>query len=83
MVYNESSVSSAKFDAIADIHPDKEDIRINVRVLRLWKVPTFLNPSENGSIEMVLVDDKVIFILYLAFSLFMCFFIKIFVDLGW
>ncbi|WJX38287.1 hypothetical protein P8452_25966 [Trifolium repens] len=58
MVYNESSVSSAKFDAIADIHPDKEDIRINVRVLRLWKVPTFLNPSENGSIEMVLVDDK-------------------------
>ncbi|KAK2408961.1 replication factor A protein [Trifolium repens] len=27
-------------------------------VLRLWKVPTFLNPSGNGSIEMVLVDDK-------------------------
>ncbi|KAK2408959.1 replication factor A protein [Trifolium repens] len=28
------------------------------RVLRLWKVPTFLNPSGNGSIEMVLVNDK-------------------------
>ncbi|KAK2409557.1 replication factor A protein [Trifolium repens] len=27
-------------------------------VLRLWKVPTFLNPSENGSIKMVLFDDK-------------------------
>ncbi|KAK2391764.1 replication factor A protein [Trifolium repens] len=58
MVFNESSVSNSKFDAIADIHLGGENIRINVRVLRLWKVPTFLNPSENGSIEMVLVDDK-------------------------
>jgi hypothetical protein len=69
MVFNESSVSNSKFDAIADIHLGGENIRINVRVLRLWKVPIFLNPSENGSIEMVLVDDKVIFILYLYFSL--------------
>jgi hypothetical protein len=36
----------------------------------LWKVPTFLNPSENGSIEMVLVDEKVIFKLYLYFVMF-------------
>ncbi|GAU50342.1 hypothetical protein TSUD_409270 [Trifolium subterraneum] len=28
-------------------------------VLRLWKVPAFLNPSEFSSIEMVLVDEKV------------------------
>ncbi|KAK2416233.1 replication factor A protein [Trifolium repens] len=58
MVFNESATSNTKFDAIADIHPGKENIRINVRVLRLWKVPTFLNPSENGSMEMVLVDDQ-------------------------
>jgi hypothetical protein len=30
-----------------------------VRVLRLWKVPAFLNPTETSSIEMVLVDKKV------------------------
>jgi hypothetical protein len=50
-----------KFDDIADILPGKEDVRINVRVLRLWKVPAFLNPSESTSIEMVLVDQKVRF----------------------
>ncbi|WJX60744.1 hypothetical protein P8452_45916 [Trifolium repens] len=33
-------------------------IRIKVRVLRLWKIPSFLNPSEISSIEMVLIDDK-------------------------
>ncbi|KAK2362598.1 replication protein A 70 kDa DNA-binding subunit C [Trifolium repens] len=58
MVFNESSASNSKFDVVADIHPGKENMRINVRVLRLWKVPTFLNPSENGSIEMVLVDEN-------------------------
>ncbi|KAK2397627.1 replication protein A 70 kDa DNA-binding subunit C [Trifolium repens] len=31
---------------------------IQVRVLRLWKVSAFLNPSETSSIEMVLVDEK-------------------------
>jgi hypothetical protein len=70
MVFNESSASNSKFDVVADIHPGKENMRINVRVLRLWKVPTFLNPSENGSIEMVLVDEKVIFKLYLYFVMF-------------
>ncbi|KAK2413753.1 replication protein A 70 kDa DNA-binding subunit C [Trifolium repens] len=58
MVFNEIAVSNTKFDAVGDIHPGGENMRINVRVLRLWKVPTFLNPSEIGSIEMVLLDDK-------------------------
>jgi hypothetical protein len=49
-----------KFDSIADIFPDKEVVRIQVRVLKLWKVPAFLNRSEISSIEMVLVDEKVI-----------------------
>ncbi|PNX97803.1 replication factor A protein [Trifolium pratense] len=29
-----------------------------VRVLRLWKLPAFLNSSETNSIEMMLVDEK-------------------------
>ncbi|GAU33421.1 hypothetical protein TSUD_21140 [Trifolium subterraneum] len=31
---------------------------IKVKVLRLWKVPAFLNPNEFSSIEMVLMDEK-------------------------
>jgi hypothetical protein len=47
------------FDGVADILPNQGSIRIKVRVLRLWKIPSFLNPSEISSIEMVLIDDKV------------------------
>ncbi|KAK2397209.1 replication protein A 70 kDa DNA-binding subunit C [Trifolium repens] len=47
-----------RFDSIAEILPDKETVRIQVRVLKLWKVPAFLNPAETSSIEMVLVDEK-------------------------
>jgi hypothetical protein len=49
----------AKFDDVADILPGKENFHIKVRVLRLWKVPAFLNPCESSSLEMVLVDEKV------------------------
>jgi hypothetical protein len=73
MVFNEIAVSNTKFDAVGDIHPGGENMRINVRVLRLWKVPTFLNPSEIGSIEMVLLDDKVN--LVLQYYLFLFYFV--------
>ncbi|XP_045831134.1 uncharacterized protein LOC123922461 [Trifolium pratense] len=46
------------FDSVVDLVPGKDSIRIKVRVLRLWKVSAFLNPSETSSIEMVLVDEK-------------------------
>jgi hypothetical protein len=48
-----------KFDGVAEIVPNQGSVRIEVRVLRLWKIPSFLNPSEISSIEMVLIDDKV------------------------
>ncbi|KAK2424455.1 replication factor A protein [Trifolium repens] len=47
-----------KFTALCDILPEKEGIHIKVRVLRLWKVPTFLNPSETGLTEMILLDIR-------------------------
>jgi hypothetical protein len=62
MVFMEKTTSEMNFDDIADILPGKENVFINVRVLRLWKVHAFLNPSESSSIEMVLVDQKVRFI---------------------
>ncbi|WJX37232.1 hypothetical protein P8452_25014 [Trifolium repens] len=43
---------------VAEIVPNQGSVRIKVHVLRLWKVPSFLNPSEISSIEMVLIDDK-------------------------
>jgi hypothetical protein len=48
-----------KFDDVVEILPNQGSIHIKVRVLRLWKIPSFLNPSEISSIEMVLIDDKV------------------------
>jgi hypothetical protein len=49
-----------KFDDVAEVVPNQGSVRIKVRVLRLWKIPSFLNPSEISSIEMVLIGEKVL-----------------------
>jgi hypothetical protein len=36
-----------------------EKVHIKARVVRMRKVPAFLNPSESISLEMVLIDVKV------------------------
>ncbi|WJX90499.1 Pyruvate dehydrogenase complex component E2 1 [Trifolium repens] len=43
---------------VDEILPGKEDAVIRVRVVRMWKAPGFLNPSETNSLEMVLIDAK-------------------------
>ena len=43
---------------IEEITPMREIWRIKVRIMHLWKVPVFGNPSEE-SIEMVLLDEMV------------------------
>ncbi|KAK2414171.1 replication protein A 70 kDa DNA-binding subunit C [Trifolium repens] len=58
MVYNEKAIVDSKFDDVADISSGKDNFCIRVRVVRLWKVPAFLNPSEYSSLEMVLIDEK-------------------------
>ncbi|KAK2365938.1 replication factor A protein [Trifolium repens] len=58
MVYNEKAVVDSKFDDVADIASGRDNFCIRVRVVRLSKVPAFLNPSEYGSLEMVLIDEK-------------------------
>jgi hypothetical protein len=45
-----------------------------VRVVRIWNVPSFLNPEQPNSIEMVLVDDKVVLLCSPCF-LFVSFFV--------
>jgi hypothetical protein len=59
MVYNEKADVESRFDCVADIASGKDNFSIRVRVVRLWKVPAFLNPSEYSSLEMVLIDEKV------------------------
>jgi hypothetical protein len=59
MVFNPADKVESKFDDVADILPGKENVRIKVRVIRMWKVPAFINPCEFNSIELVLIDQKV------------------------
>ncbi|KAL2936052.1 Germin-like protein 9-1 [Bienertia sinuspersici] len=47
-----------KTDYISDINPSKDSWRIVVKVIRLWHVPSYIDPSEVQSIEMVLIDEK-------------------------
>ncbi|KAK2397925.1 replication protein A 70 kDa DNA-binding subunit C [Trifolium repens] len=58
MVCNEKATVDSKIDDVADIASGRDNFCIRVRVVRLWKVPAFLNPSEYSSIEMVLIDEK-------------------------
>jgi len=51
------------FDSVADVKIGREYWRLRVRVLRLWKVPSFKNPEQAISLEPVLVDEKVSFFL--------------------
>ncbi|GAU23940.1 hypothetical protein TSUD_181290 [Trifolium subterraneum] len=58
MVHIQKAKCDAKFNDISKIDGGKEDLRIKARVIRMWKVPTFTNPSEFSSLEMVLMDEK-------------------------
>ncbi|KAK2447704.1 replication protein A 70 kDa DNA-binding subunit [Trifolium repens] len=58
MVYNEKRKVELEVDDLADILAGKENVRIRVRIVRLWKVPSFVNPSDSISLEMVLVDEN-------------------------
>jgi predicted transport protein len=60
MVYNEHSDSDGKFDDISEIIHGKENIHLKVRVVRVWKVPAFLNPYESSSLETVADPKKIV-----------------------
>jgi hypothetical protein len=57
------------FDSLSAVMPEREGWCFKVRVLRMWEVPSFLNPEQPNSIEMVLIDEKVskLFILCVVF----------------
>jgi hypothetical protein len=47
------------FQSLAAVVPGREGWRFKVRILRMWEVPSFLNPDQPNSLEMVLIDEKV------------------------
>ncbi|KAL2907168.1 Replication protein A 70 kDa DNA-binding subunit, partial [Bienertia sinuspersici] len=49
---------ASKINFISEITPKRETWKIKVRIIRLWKTPGFEKPSEEYSIEMVLMDEK-------------------------
>ena len=57
------------FHTVADLVPFPKCWRIKVRVIRLWKTPSYLNPDVNASIDMVLCDSLVSF-MHLKYWLF-------------
>jgi hypothetical protein len=59
MVHMENRLVDDGYDNLADLLLGKENVRIKVHVIHLWKVPAFLKPSEYISLEFVLVDEKV------------------------
>jgi hypothetical protein len=45
MVHMENRLVDDGYDNLADLLLGKENVRIKVRVIHLWKVPAFLKPS--------------------------------------
>ncbi|KAL2930056.1 Replication protein A 70 kDa DNA-binding subunit C, partial [Bienertia sinuspersici] len=56
---------------VADICPKKEKWIIQARIIRLWTVPSFNDPTENFSIDMVLLDSKVKKIIHVDWLIFL------------
>ena len=48
-----------KYNMINDISPLNENWKIKVRIIRLWETPNNKKADIIGSIDMVLVDEKV------------------------
>ncbi|GJR46244.1 nucleic acid-binding, OB-fold, replication protein A, OB domain protein [Tanacetum coccineum] len=43
---------------LSELTPFRDDWKIKVRVIRLWKLPDFKNPLVTYSLEMVLMDEE-------------------------
>lgn len=58
------------YDLVGDISPMKDLWNIRVRAVQMWKPPSIDNPNVTASIEMVLMDEKVLG------RIFYCFFFQ-------
>ena len=57
------------FDKVAEINASKESWNIRVKLVMLWK-PTYINnPNMVASLDMILIDQEVLFLHTLFFRL--------------
>jgi hypothetical protein len=50
------------FDMLSVIYPRRKTWRIKVRVISMWTVKSVFRFNQINSLEMVLIDEKVLFI---------------------
>ncbi|GJT60587.1 nucleic acid-binding, OB-fold, replication protein A, OB domain protein [Tanacetum coccineum] len=48
-----------KLTKVSELTPFRDDWKVKVRVIRLWKLPDFSNPLVTYSLDMVLMDEEV------------------------
>jgi len=59
LVFIALSVVAPKMTAIYDIKCGKIELAVRARIIHLWSVPDRVNPVEDGSLHMLLLDEKV------------------------
>ncbi|GJY45353.1 ATP-dependent DNA helicase PIF1-like protein [Tanacetum coccineum] len=47
-----------KLTKVSELTPFRDDWKVKVRVIRLWKLPDFSNPLVTYSLDMVLMDEE-------------------------
>jgi hypothetical protein len=48
------------FDMLCDVVHGRKTWKFKVRDLRMWSIDSFMKPGEISSLEMVLIDEKVL-----------------------
>lgn len=48
-----------RLSSLDEIVPGRVDWKVKVRIIHLWRVPSYSNPDVTYSIEMILLDEKV------------------------
>ena len=55
----EVSVMATKFTPVSEVRCGNTSFNLKARVIHLWSVPDKINPAEEGTIHMLLLDEKV------------------------
>jgi len=58
-VYLSVLVTALTMSYVSGIKCGNTDLALTARVIQLWSVPDCTNPAEEGSLHMLLLDEKV------------------------
>ncbi|GJS32757.1 nucleic acid-binding, OB-fold, replication protein A, OB domain protein [Tanacetum coccineum] len=51
-------VKAGTSNLLTELTPFKDDWHIKVRIIKLWKLPSYKNPMETFRIELILLDEE-------------------------